>query len=92
MTTINFEVEECPECGIVFQVPEEFSESRQEDGREFYCPNGHKQQYADCVEDEIEKLEEQNRALQIQVRKLKCKLLGRSGIRDRIMKWLTGKP
>lgn len=90
MTTVNFETEECCECGIMFQVPEEFAENRQEDGQSFYCPNGHEQHYADTPDVEIEKLEAKNRELQIQVRQLKCRLLGQVGFRDRIRMWWRG--
>lgn len=90
MTTVNFESVTCCECGIIFQVPEEFAENRQEDGRTFYCPNGHAQNYIDCDDQKIEKLETANRELQVQVRQLKCKLIGKVGMRDRIKMWWRG--
>lgn len=90
MTTVNFETEECCVCGIVFQVTEGFSEKRSEDGRTFYCPNGHGQSYQDCEDDKIEKLEAKNAELQIEVRKLKCRLIGRPGVIDRLKTWWRG--
>jgi hypothetical protein len=88
MTTIEFETEVCLECGITFQVPAEFSENRQNDGREFFCPNGHGQSYQ--AEDELEKMQAKNRELQIEVRQLKCKLMGRVGFRERLATWWKG--
>jgi len=35
----------CSECGIVFGVPDGWHESRRNDGKSFYCPNGHGQHY-----------------------------------------------
>lgn len=90
MTTVNFETEECCECGIIFQVPEEFAENRQNDGRTFYCPNGHGQNYADTAEEEVGKLKNENHRLQVEVRQLKCKLVGKVGVCDRIKMWWRG--
>ena len=84
MTTINFETEECCQCGIIFQVPEEFSENRQEDGQTFYCPNGHPQNYTDTDDEKIKRLENEKQQLQIQVRQLKCKLIGKVGFWDKL--------
>ena len=90
MTTINFESVDCCTCGIIFQIPEEFEEDRQEDGQVFYCPNGHAQSYQDCEEEKIKRLESENSELKKQVRQLKCRLIGKSGIKDRIKVWING--
>ena len=90
MTTVNFETEECCACGIIFQVPEEFSENRQADGRDFYCPNGHVQHYCDSDDEALAKLEAEKAELQVQVRQLKCRLLGKTGMRDRLRVWWLG--
>ena len=90
MTTQNFETVDCCNCGIKFQVPEEWDENRREDGRWFYCPNGHKQKYTDCTDDKIEKLENENRELRAQVRSLKCRLMGKAGLKDRLKTWWLG--
>lgn len=34
-------VTDCANCGIVFAIPEELRDRRVNDGRSFYCPNGH---------------------------------------------------
>lgn len=34
-------VGDCPDCGIVFAMPNAMAKRRREDGRTFWCPNGH---------------------------------------------------
>lgn len=34
-------VHDCPSCGVQYGVTKEFEDRRREDGRTFYCPNGH---------------------------------------------------
>lgn len=36
----------CGECGITFAVPEEWRQTRREDHKTFYCPNGCRRWYA----------------------------------------------
>ena len=90
MTTVNFETEECCECGIFFQVTEDFYENRRNDGRVFCCPNGHGQSYCDTDGERMEKLESENQELQVRVRQLKCKLIGKVGMSDKIKMWWKG--
>lgn len=90
MTTINFETETCCVCGIIFQVPEEFSDDRQTDGATYFCPNGHAQNYVDTPDERIASLEEANAKLTIEVRQLKCALLGRVGFWQRVKMWFGG--
>lgn len=90
MTTVNFETIECCDCGIIFQVPEDFDENRQEDGKRFYCPNGHWQVYTDCVDDKIDKLTAENLELKKQVRALKCRLIGKEGFVGKVKTFLLG--
>ena len=90
MTTINFEAVNCCHCGIVFQVPEQFDEDRQEDGQTFYCPNGHAQVYEDSENDQIKRLETENTELRRQVRQLKCRLIGKVGFKERVRVWWNG--
>ena len=94
MITVNFETEECCECGIIFQVTEEFAENRELDGEPFYCPNGHEQCYVDGDADKFAELEAKNLELearnvelQVQARQLKCKLLGKASFIDRLKSW-----
>ena len=90
METIEFETIECCDCGIVFQVPADFDENRVEDGREFYCPNGHEQSYPDCEDDKLEELEKENTELKKHIRQLKCRLTGQNGMLDKLKVWLLG--
>ena len=40
-TTETFETQDCAECGIAFALTSDFIARRREDGKGFYCPNGH---------------------------------------------------
>jgi hypothetical protein len=44
----------CSGCGIAYSVPASFEAKRREDGKTFYCPNGHTQVF---VESEVQRLE-----------------------------------
>lgn len=37
----------CGECGIPFAIPQDMHKSVRNDGRSFWCPNGHKISYAE---------------------------------------------
>src|ERR1039458_7065019 len=41
----NFYLEVCCVCGLAYAMPAEFRAKRVEDGKTFYCPNGHTQIY-----------------------------------------------
>lgn len=43
----------CCECGIDFAMPEQLARFRLDDGGWFYCPNGHAQQYADTLAEQL---------------------------------------
>ena len=55
----------CCECGITFGVPPRWRQERQNDGRRFYCPNGHPQVYnrgkskADLLAEELSRVKQQ---------------------------------
>lgn len=40
-------VSDCAECGVVFGIPKDLEQRRREDGRAFYCPNGHTMVFSD---------------------------------------------
>lgn len=40
--TIALTGTDCAECLVVFAVPDRLIRERREDGKEFYCPNGHR--------------------------------------------------
>jgi len=39
--TVVLEVNECPVCSIPYALPSEMLRRRQEEGGDWYCPNGH---------------------------------------------------
>lgn len=41
----------CSECGLLWAMPETYVNRRRNDGRLFYCPNGHGQLYRETEED-----------------------------------------
>jgi hypothetical protein len=55
--TIAFEAHDCPTCGVIYAISEEFGERRRSDGKTFYCPNGHTVSY----HGDMDKLREQLR-------------------------------
>lgn len=46
-----FEEQSCPNCGVRFGVPVEFTANRRKDTRTFYCPNGHPMSYRESEAD-----------------------------------------
>jgi len=42
-TTMN--VHECPACGVLYAFTDKFEQSRRDDHKSFYCPNGHSLSY-----------------------------------------------
>lgn len=43
----------CPECGVIFGIPEELMKKLREKGTTFYCPNGHKLHFGDSENDRL---------------------------------------
>src|SRR3990167_4894499 len=43
--TVAVNAVDCPNCGVVFGITEEFEKRRRADGQTFYCPNGHTETY-----------------------------------------------
>ena len=44
--TVSLTAMDCPACSIVFAVPDRLDKERREDGKTFYCPNGHSMSYS----------------------------------------------
>lgn len=38
---VRLNVWACPECGIVYGIPEDFADALRRSGGRYYCPNGH---------------------------------------------------
>lgn len=43
--TVTLEATYCADCGVAFAAPDWFMDGRREDGKSFYCPNGHSLSY-----------------------------------------------
>ena len=39
--SIQMYVSDCPDCGVIYGITREYELRRREDGKRFYCPNGH---------------------------------------------------
>lgn len=60
---VVLETETCCECGVPFAMPDYMRSRRLQDGKYFFCPNGHSQHYTKSEVQRLqEKLAEQNRA------------------------------
>ena len=47
-----FEVEDCVACGVTFAMTTDYANKKKKDHRTFYCPNGHRQHYAEQSDEE----------------------------------------
>ena len=54
MASVEIKQTTCPKCQMLFCIPVSFEEACRNDGRGFYCPQGHLQHYRD---DKVAKLE-----------------------------------
>jgi hypothetical protein len=43
----------CANCGLPMALPEFYDDQRRDDGRSFYCPNGHSMSYTDTIETQL---------------------------------------
>lgn len=46
---------QCPSCSVVYAVPADFRSRRQNDGKSFFCPNGHSLSYGDTLEKRLQR-------------------------------------
>lgn len=51
----SYYLQTCCDCGVGFAVPEYFDKMRRNDGKLFYCPNGHSQSYSVSTVQRLEK-------------------------------------
>lgn len=53
METIRLQTEytlhTCPSCGVPFALTDGYDDRRRDDGKTFYCPNGHNLSYTDTL-------------------------------------------
>jgi hypothetical protein len=63
METIRLQTEyllhTCQTCGVPFAVTDGYDDRRREDGRTFYCPNGHSLTYRDTLHKQLTAAQEQ---------------------------------
>ena len=52
---IEFVMEECCNCGIPFYMTKDLKKRRLEDGKWFYCPQGHGQHYTETTVSKLQK-------------------------------------
>lgn len=43
--TITLNLQECPNCGVVYGLSEDYENQRRQDHKRFFCPNGHSLSY-----------------------------------------------
>lgn len=71
-TQIQFSIETCAACGVIFGLPKRLEEKRREDHTSFYCPNGHSLVFrgkseAEKLRDELAKQKSQREFIEAQL-------------------------
>lgn len=64
----------CCTCGVEFGVPDEYDTHRRNDGRTFYCPNGHGQSYTDSTASQLAKAKQDLAVVKGWAEKMEAKL------------------
>ncbi len=52
--TLRMEMHTCIECGVAFGMPTDFVARRREDGRNFFCPNGHPAVFRNTLQKQLD--------------------------------------
>jgi len=60
-TSVRLETTECVACGTVFAMPVAMLDERRNNGKTFYCPNGHHLTFGDTKEDRLKQELERER-------------------------------
>jgi len=55
--SIQMYVSDCPNCGVVYGITREYELRRREDGRNFWCPNGHSGSFGESEIDKAKRLQ-----------------------------------
>lgn len=64
--TIRLTTDVCATCGITFAVPDSWQQRRRDDGKTFYCPNGHSLHFGkNTLEKRLERAERERNAAQV---------------------------
>jgi predicted DCC family thiol-disulfide oxidoreductase YuxK len=59
---VSLYVFDCANCGVIYALHQEYDQRRRDDGKSFYCPNGHSQAYSETAADRAKKEAERLRA------------------------------
>jgi uncharacterized Zn finger protein (UPF0148 family) len=76
LLSVGLFVTDCPDCGILHGIPEEFKDRKAEGGGTIYCPNGHKWHFT-----ELEVTKQRKRAEQAESA-LRMTRISRDAARD----------
>lgn len=85
---IEFEELVCIVCGTTYYIQEELDDLRREDGKSFYCPNGHGQHYKTSRQKQLEDAKKELAETQVANRQLKCALLKQTPIKSLLKRLL----
>jgi hypothetical protein len=55
--SIQMYVSDCPNCGVVYGITRAYELRRREDGKGFYCPNGHNGSFGESEIDKAKRLQ-----------------------------------
>lgn len=73
---VDFTVNDCPSCGVVYALTKEYEARRREDGKFWHCPNGHSVMF---IKSESERQRERAESL---ARQLEYARSGQQAARD----------
>ena len=51
----DMNVQDCPNCDVIFAITEQMEGRRRTDGKNFYCPNGHPMGFGNSAVKRLEK-------------------------------------
>lgn len=54
-STNNIVIMSCPSCGLSYGIPETYRNRRRDDGKDWYCPNGHSIVFRETETDRLRK-------------------------------------
>lgn len=82
MKTLELKETNCAYCGTLFSIEESLLDIRKQDGRSFFCPNGHELKFTNSpaskmekLTEELEETKEELRNAQTEITRLKCELV-----------------
>ena len=79
----------CASCGIEFHVPSRWDDARRDDGRTFYCPNGHSLFYSAPMSEKLRQAQQEAVTAKSKVEQLEAALEAKNP--SAWKKWIGGK-